>query len=155
MKLFFNIRGSIIIEFALILPVLILISLGSFDVYLYISDRQTAKNIIGSQTANLLAGNSLSEVSENLSVFISSKTFNRVIPSGTITTYSVCLCSGDQLTNILDSGSFVCSDPPRCETYIGEYSIVSVQFLLDSTSFFLPIQTFFSPFTESIVIRGV
>jgi len=159
MKFFSNCKASVIVEFAILFPLFVFISLLSLDVALYLFDRQTASRLLSSQVTELAEHQSVSEEIRSallldLGGMIGSQKFFRTIPSNEIALTSVCLCSGENLVNTNLADEYPCPTQPRCDPIVRRYNLVSVDFSIDSDAFFLSNPLSLAPFTETVVIRS-
>jgi len=145
--------GSIIIEFALILPLLFLITFLSFDVALYLLDRQKASRVVATQVFGLVSQATGSEIRTDLEELLATQSFYRVRHQEPVKIFSVCLCDGESLSDLADATNYLCLDPPRCQTNLKRYAVISVDFAVAPETFSFAQGSFLPSFNEAIVIR--
>lgn len=153
MKVRFDCRGSTIIEFALILPLLVAIALISLDFSLYLFDRQKASTIVSSQVSGVVRQSNTLDIKAELEGVLAKHTFFRVKPQDNISVYSVCLCGDENFSDLAEASAYLCKNPPRCQPSVKSYVVISIDFLLDTSNFILAKGTFLPSFTETVVIR--
>ena len=153
MRTHLDCNGSAIIEFALIFPILAIISILSFDLGMYLLDRQNASIIVASQVSEVTNKSNPLDIKANIEGILETQSFYRVRPNGPVNVNSICLCGNENLTSLSEVNEFFCSEPPRCEITTKSYVVISVDFLLDTSSLLVSQGTFLPPFTETVVVR--
>lgn len=105
MRSFFaDTSGAAAVELALLLPVLLLLAVGSIDFTMVIQDRQKLQNILREGSKLALLDRSNDEIQTYLTEVLTAETFNRSVLAS-VTLELTCACSAAYSSDPVDYGT--------------------------------------------------